>query len=155
MPLWLPIIAQRVHLVGLHPRFARLVVVRFELDRRPPQRWVELFAKTQTPDKTLADPHVLDGYIQVHARDEALDDDLADVLLQIDVTNRWFDEELRGKERVDLKPALTQTDERLQRAKLRAASLTRDFVRTRLAKAGAWSAQTVFMPCTPSDADLG
>lgn len=157
MTPWLPVVASTVHLVGRHPRFSRLVVVRFELDRRPPGRWVEIFRKVaSTPGQAAGspEPHVLDGYIQVDARDDALDNDLADVLLQIDVANRWYDDEMRGAAQPDLSLATAPDEVRLQKARVRAASLTRDFVRARLAKAGAWSPQTLFMPCTPSDADL-
>lgn len=155
--LWLPIVASSIRIVGRHPRFARLVVVRFELDRRPPTRWVDLFARVapglgQLPG--APEPHLLDGMVQVDARDDALDQDVEDVLLHIDATNRWYEEDLRGAA-LPLPPQGSPRDEaRIQQARVRAARLTREFARMRLTASTTWASQTVFLPGTPSDRDL-
>jgi hypothetical protein len=155
--LWLPIVVASIRIVGRHPRFARLVVVRFELDRRPPTRWVDLFARVAPGPRQMpgvAEPHLLDGLVQVDARDEALDQDVEDVLLHIDATNRWYEEELCGAA-LPLPPQDSPQDEaRIQQARVRAARLTREFARMRLTKSTNWTTQTVFQPGTPSDKDI-
>ena len=152
--LWLPIVVSTIRIVGRHPRFARLVVVRFELDRRPPTRWVDLFARVAPALGQLPgapEPLLLDGMVQVDARDDALDQDVEDVLLHIDATNRWYEEELCGAAQ-PLPPQRTQQDEaRIHQARVRVARLTRDFARMRESASATWATQTVFRPKTPPD----
>lgn len=154
---WRPIVVSTIRIVGRHPRYARLVVVRFELDRRPPTRWVDLFARV-APQNSQAlaapEPHLLDGMVQVDARDDALDQDVEHVLLHIDATNHWYEEALRGAAQ-PIPPQSNDHDEaRLQRARIRAARLTREFTRMRLSASTTWASQAVFLPGTPRDREL-
>ena len=155
MSQWLPIVVNASHMIGRHPRFARLVVVRFELDRRPPARWVDLFNRVDSRQFARPDaptPRLLDGLVQVDARDDALDEDVAGVLLHIEAANRWYEEDLRGvtpKPLADLAGAA-----RLQEAHARAARLTRDFGRARPTGAGPQSPAFRFVPGTPSEREF-
>ncbi len=152
---WLPIAITASHIVGRHPRYARLVVVRFELDRRPPTRWVDLFNRVDTGSLGLPGtpvPRVLDGLVQVDARDEALDDDVAGVLLHLEATNLWYEEDLRGA--MQPPPPDGEESARLREARVRAARLTRDFGRVRAPSSDVWAVPLQFMPTTPSDREL-
>ena len=157
MTLWLPIVVSAVRIIGRHPRFARLVVVRFELDRRPPTRWVELFAQVSPTSGLVAhtvEPRLMDGLVQVDARDDALDEDVASVLLHIELTNHWYSESLRGADQAMPAPSTAEDSERLEQARARAARRTRHFSRMRLTASAAWTLPTGFLPGTPSDRDF-
>ncbi len=152
---WQPILVSTVRVVGRHPRYARLIVVRFELDRRPPTRWVELFARVDpAQDADAAELRLLDGLVQVDARDDALDEDLAGVLMHIEATNHWYHEAMLGSP-LPLPPQDNATDdERLRNARARVARLTREFARLRLTEMGAWRDESGVLPGPPNDRDL-
>ncbi len=152
---WQPIIVSTVRVIGRHPRYARLIVVRFELDRRPPTRWVELFARVDPALETdTAALRLLDGLVQVDARDDALDEDLAGVLLHIEATNHWYHEEMLGSPQPLPSQTSATDDDRLHNARARVARLTREFARLRLTDTGAWRDESGVFPGPPGERDL-
>ncbi|MBI5609753.1 MAG: hypothetical protein HY902_12845 [Deltaproteobacteria bacterium] len=65
----------QVQVVGLHPEFNQLLVIRVELEPQPSPLWIRLFSDFRQDGPTLAGfaPVIRDGVVEIHPSDEQLE----------------------------------------------------------------------------------
>ena len=93
MSLPQPIKPLRVEVVGIHPRYARLLIIEVELDQVPPPRWVECFDKAgeSLPWIDMHPPTVHRSKIILHPTDEDIEPEVAHTEERILLANqRWL-----------------------------------------------------------------
>ena len=79
--------------MGIHPRYARLLVIQFSLDRTPTPVWVEHFLATakELPWVEVHPPHVQGDKIILNPTDEEIEQEVAHIEERIQLTNqRWL-----------------------------------------------------------------
>lgn len=88
-----PIKPLSVEVVGIHPRYARLLVIEVLLDQTPPQGWVDCFdsAGKELPWIEMHPPAVHGGKIVLHPMDSDIEQEVAYTEERILVANqRWL-----------------------------------------------------------------
>ena len=92
MSLPAPIKPLRVDVVGIHPRFARLLIIELELDQAPPARWIEVFAAAgkDMPWIEMHPPTVQGSRIIITPTDTDLEEEVAHVEERIQLANQQW-----------------------------------------------------------------
>jgi hypothetical protein len=88
-----PIKPVRVDVVGIHPQFARLLIIEVELDQVPPPRWVECFENVgkEMPWIEMHPPTVRTSKILLHPSDSDIEQQVAHVEERVLLANqRWL-----------------------------------------------------------------
>lgn len=88
-----PIKPVRVDVVGIHPQYARLLILEIELDQIPPARWVECFerAAQDMPWIDMHPPCVRGCTITLNPGDAEIEGEVAHVEERVLLANqRWL-----------------------------------------------------------------
>lgn len=88
-----PIKPVRVDVVGIHPQFARLLILEVELDQVAPQRWVDFFdgLGKEMPWIDMHPPVVRGCKIVLHPSDADIEQEVAHVEERVLLANqRWL-----------------------------------------------------------------
>lgn len=86
----------QVDVVGVHPRWSRLLVVQIRLDPRPPRRWRDLFAQAGTalPAQPMHDPAIDGGVVTITPPDDGFEMEVSHVEARIRIANERYAAEL-------------------------------------------------------------
>ena len=103
MTLPLPIRLLHVDVAGIHPRYARLLMIEIELDRAPDARWIQFFdeAGKGLPWLDMHPPVVVGARITLTPTDEALEQEVAHVEERVAIANARSYEEAAAASRAD------------------------------------------------------
>lgn len=130
----------RIDVVGVHPRWSRLLVLQIHLDASPSLRWRELFAQAgaSLPEGPIHDPAIDADIVTLTPPDDAMEAEVAHVEARIRLTNDRYAAELRS--RLQVAPAVSAastpvavplarepTDPRLRAARHKALGLSDAF----------------------------
>ncbi len=130
----------RIDVVGVHPRWSRLIVLQIHLDARPSQRWRELFvlAGASLPAGPIHDPAIAADIVTLTPPDDAMEAEVAHVEARIRLANARYAAELRASPKpveVTPEPTVAETtplpvapdDPRLRAARRKALNLSDAF----------------------------
>jgi len=150
MPHWPPIIAHSAEVVGIHPQFSRLLVIRVRLDRAPPPRWRELFERADSQPFAAESTAIAleEASLTLKAQDDALDEAITQAVLRIQRANQMHEAELLGLR--DATGDATDADQaqRLESARKRAQALNRLLAAGDGRISGAWAMQAQWIPAS-------
>jgi hypothetical protein len=92
----------QVDVVGVHPRWSRLLVVQIRLDPRPPRRWRDLFAQAGTafPAQPMHDPAIDGGVVTITPPDDGFEMEVSHVEARIRIANERYAAELEDSRSV-------------------------------------------------------
>ena len=87
-----PIKPVRVDVVGIHPQYARLLIIEIELDQIPPARWISCFedAGKEMPWIDMHPPTVRGSKILLHPSDVDIEQEVAHVEERVLLANHCW-----------------------------------------------------------------
>lgn len=88
----------QIDVVGVHPRWSRLLVVQIRLDPRPPRRWRDLFAQAGSalPARAMHDPAIDGGVVTITPPDDGFEVEVNHVEARIRIANELYAAELEN-----------------------------------------------------------
>ena len=135
MPLPPPINPLRIEVVGIHPQYARLLVIEIELDQPPTLAWIACFhvvvAETAAP--AMHPPQVRGNTIVLHPTDADLEQEVAYAQEQILLANQCWQAQLSAMPALATAPELDSdmfspdVRERIAAARQRTRSMSEAF----------------------------
>lgn len=151
-----PIKPLRVEVAGIHPRYARLLIIEIELDQAPTPRWIELFhlAAQSLPWIEMHPPKVTGSKIVLTPTDGDLEDEVAHVEERVQLANtRWREElEMSQPEPISAESFSEDIRDRIAAARLRTRTMSEAFSVQGFWRSDAWETENLMsLETTPTD----
>ncbi len=150
MSVWPPIVAHSAEVVGIHPKFSRLLVIRVRFDRPPPPRWRELFEQTDVhaSGDGLEGLQLEDASLTLRTQDDALDEAITQAILRIQQANQLHAAEMLGLREASGQATDADQEQRLHHARKRAEALNRVLATGHGRISGAWAMPGQWVPAS-------